>query len=163
MMPTDCSVLRTITILPNIRISRELSRFYAHIEFRSSSKYDAYGLFRAAHYHNPTQYSHIAGIIPLLCSYWGQNFLRLRCLRIVSCCALSQSYPIFAYRGNYPAFMLILSSETRQNKMPADCFVLRTLTILPNIRISRESSRFYAHIGAGPKVFRPLMSKLMWA
>ena len=70
-MPTDCSVLRTITILPNIRISRELSRFYAHIEFRSSSKYDAYGLFRAAHYHNPTQYSHIAGIIPLLCSYWG--------------------------------------------------------------------------------------------
>ena len=77
MMPTDCSVLRTITILPNIRISRELSRFYAHIEFRSSSKYDAYGLFRAAHYHNPTQYSHIAGIIPLLCSYWGQNFLRL--------------------------------------------------------------------------------------
>ena len=33
--------------------------------------------------------------------------------------------------------------------MPADCFVLRTLTILPNIRISRESSRFYAHIGAG--------------
>ena len=84
MMPTDCSVLCTITILSNIRISRELSRFYAHIEFRSSSKYDAYGLFRAAHYHNPTQYSHIAGI-----------------------------------------------------------------------------SRFYAHIEAGPKVFHPLMSKLM--
>ena len=25
------------------------------------------------------------------------------------------------------------------------------------------SSHFYAHIGAGPKVFHPLMSKLMWA
>lgn len=25
----------------------------------------------------------------------------LRCLRIVPCCALSQSYPIFAYRGIY--------------------------------------------------------------
>ena len=24
------------------------------------------------------------------------------------------------------------------------------------------SSHFYAHIGAGPKVFYPLMSKLMW-
>ena len=71
MMPADCSVLRTPTILPNIRISRELSRFYAHIEFRNSSKYDACGLFRATHSHNPTQYSHIAGIIPLLCSYWG--------------------------------------------------------------------------------------------
>ena len=47
--------------------------------------------------------------------------------------------------------------------MPTDCSVLRTITILPNIRISRESSRFYAHIGAGHKVFRPLMSKLMWA
>ena len=33
--------------------------------------FDAYGLFRATHSHNPTQYSHIAGIIPLLCSYWG--------------------------------------------------------------------------------------------
>jgi len=26
---------------------------------------DAYGLFRAMHFHNPTQYSHIVGIIPL--------------------------------------------------------------------------------------------------
>ena len=25
------------------------------------------------------------------------------------------------------------------------------------------SSHFYAHIGAGPKVFHPPMSKLMWA
>ena len=48
---------------------------------------DAYGLFRAAHSHNPPQYSHIVGL----------------------------------------------------------------------------SSHFYAHIGAGPKVFRPHMSKLMWA
>ena len=45
--------------------------------------------------------------------------------------------------------------------MPTDCSVLRTITILPNIRISRELSRFYAHIEAGPKVFHPLMSKLM--
>ena len=49
--------------------------------------FDAYGLFRAAHSHNPPQYSHIVGL----------------------------------------------------------------------------SSHFYAHIGAGPKVFRPHMSKLMWA
>ena len=49
--------------------------------------FDAYGLFRAAHSHNPPQYSHIMGL----------------------------------------------------------------------------SSHFYAHIGAGPKVFRSHMSKLMWA
>ena len=48
--------------------------------------YDAYGLFRAAHSHNPAQYSHIVGYI----------------------------------------------------------------------------SHFYAHIGAGPKVLPPPMSKLMW-
>ena len=48
--------------------------------------YDAYGLFRALHSHNPPQYSHIVGL----------------------------------------------------------------------------SSHFYAHIGAGPKVFHPSMSKLMW-
>jgi hypothetical protein len=49
--------------------------------------YDACGLFRASHFHNPPRYSHIVGDI----------------------------------------------------------------------------SRFYAHIGAGPKVFHPLMSKLMRA
>ena len=48
--------------------------------------YDAYGLFRALHSHNPPQYSHIVGL----------------------------------------------------------------------------SSHFYAHIGAGPKVFHPPMSKLIW-
>ena len=47
---------------------------------------DTCGLFRAAHSHNPAQYSHIVGL----------------------------------------------------------------------------TSHFYAHIGAGPKVFQPLMSKLMW-
>ena len=52
-----------------------------------SPNYDAYGLFRALHSHNPPQYSHIVGL----------------------------------------------------------------------------SSHFYAHIGAGPKVFHPPMSKLMWA
>ena len=49
--------------------------------------FDACGLLRATHSHNPTQYSHIVGL----------------------------------------------------------------------------SSYFYAHIGAGPKVFHPPMSKLMWA
>ena len=49
--------------------------------------FDTYGLLRATHYCNPTQYSHIVGL----------------------------------------------------------------------------SSHFYAHIGAGPKAFHPLMSKLMWA
>ncbi|MFQ8982411.1 MAG: hypothetical protein ACLR6I_19400 [Waltera sp.] len=35
---------------------------------------------------------------------------------------------------------------------------------LPNIsHIVGLSSHFYAHIGAGPKVFHPPMSKLMWA
>ena len=34
-------------------------------------------------------------------------FPKLRCLRIVSCYALPQSCPIFAYRGMYPTFMLI--------------------------------------------------------
>ena len=48
--------------------------------------FDAYGLLRATHSHNPTQYSHIVGL----------------------------------------------------------------------------SSHFYAHIGAGQKVFHPFMSKLMW-
>ena len=48
--------------------------------------FDTYGLLRATHYHNPTQYSHIVGL----------------------------------------------------------------------------SSHFYAHIGAGQKVFLPHISKLMW-
>ncbi|MDE8698533.1 MAG: hypothetical protein E6529_11135 [[Ruminococcus] lactaris] len=52
-----------------------------------SGSYDAYGLLRATHSHNPTLYSHIMVLTP----------------------------------------------------------------------------HFYAHIGAGPKVFHPPMSKLMWA
>jgi len=51
------------------------------------SGFDTYGLLRATHFHNSTQYSYIVGL----------------------------------------------------------------------------SSHFYAHIGVGPKVFHPLMSKLMWA
>ena len=61
-----------------------------HHKMMSGSKapdFDACGLLRATHSHNPTQYSHIVGL----------------------------------------------------------------------------SSHFYAHIGAGPKVFHPPMSKLMWA
>ena len=34
---------------------------------------------------------------------------------------------------------------------------------VPASHIVGLSSHFYAHIGAGPKVFHPLMSKLMWA
>ena len=58
----------------------------AHVDLDLLLPYDANGLFCVTHSHNPTRYSHIAGL----------------------------------------------------------------------------SSRFYAHIGAGPKVFHPLMSKLMW-
>ena len=40
--------------------------------------------------------------------------------------------------------------------MPTDCSVLRTPTILPNIRISWDyHPALYAHIGAGSKVFHP--------
>ena len=60
--------------------------FYCMMLGAKAPNYDAYGLFRASHSHNPPQYSHIVGL----------------------------------------------------------------------------SSHFYAHIGAGPKVFHPLMSKLMW-
>ncbi len=42
--------------------------------------------------------------------------------------------------------------------MLTDCYVLRTPTILPQYsHIVGLSSHFYAHIGAGPKVFHPLM------
>ena len=60
---------------------------YTKISGSKAPDFDACGLFRAAHSHNPIQYSHIVGL----------------------------------------------------------------------------SSHFYAHIGAGTKVFRPTMSKLMWA
>ena len=49
-------------------------------------------------------------------------------------------------------------------KMPTDCFVLRTLTILPTIRISQDyHPAFMLMLGAGPKVIRSLTSKLVWA
>ena len=48
--------------------------------------------------------------------------------------------------------------------IPTNCSVLRTPTILPQYsHIVGLSSHFYAHIGAGPKVFHPPMCKLMWA
>ena len=65
--------------------------------------YDAYGLFRALHSHNPLQYSHIVG--------------------------LSSHFYVYAP----------LRSE--QNEHPLDVLL---------------------HIGAGSKVFHPLMSKLKW-
>jgi hypothetical protein len=45
--------------------------------------------------------------------------------------------------------------------MPADCSVLRTPTIRPNIRISRDYYPAFMLI-SGRKVFHPFMSKLMW-
>ena len=87
-MITDYSVLRTLTIRPNIRIFWDLyftfiltlgqiPRTFTHL-LASSYKFkpfyfwiiymmlgskapncDAYGLFRATHSHNPPQYSHI--------------------------------------------------------------------------------------------------------
>ena len=65
--------------------------------------YDAWGLFRALHSHNPHQYSHIVG--------------------------LSSHFYLYAP----------LRSE--QNEHPLDVLL---------------------HIGAGPKVFHPPVSKLMW-
>ena len=48
--------------------------------------------------------------------------------------------------------------------MPTDCYVLRTLAILPVIRISRDiHPAFMLMSGAGPKPCRPYMSKLIWA
>ena len=65
----------------------KLSIFFNNMMSGSKAPdFDAYGLLRATHSHNPTQYSHIVGL----------------------------------------------------------------------------SSHFYAHIRAGPKVFHPPMSKLMW-
>ena len=64
-----------------------LYNLYYMMSGSKAPDFDAYGLLRATHSHNPTQYSHIVGL----------------------------------------------------------------------------SSHFYAHIGAGPKVFHPPMSKLMWA
>ena len=65
----------------------EILRIYKIMSGSKAPDFDAYGLLRATHSHNPTQYSHIVGL----------------------------------------------------------------------------TSHFYAHIGAGPKVFHPPMSKLMWA
>ena len=71
------------------QIQNDIFHTFLHILMSGSKApdFDAYGLLRATHSHNPTQYSHIVGL----------------------------------------------------------------------------SSHFYAHIGAGPKVFHPPMSKLMWA
>ena len=65
--------------------SKALTYKQAYVRLKSTN-FDACGLFRATHSHNPIQYSHIVGL----------------------------------------------------------------------------SSHFYAHIGAGHKVFHPLISKLMW-
>lgn len=45
--------------------------------------------------------------------------------------------------------------------IPTDCSVHCTPAILPNIRISRDKSHFYAHIGASTKAIHLFMSKLI--
>ena len=47
--------------------------------------------------------------------------------------------------------------------MSTDCYVLRTPTILPNIRISWDYHPTFMLISGRVLVFHPLMSKLMWA
>ena len=75
-----------IFIIPSLKMPENVHKDVKMLGSKAPD-FDAYGLFRATHSHNPTQYSHIVGL----------------------------------------------------------------------------SSHFYAHIGAGPKVFHPHMSKLMWA
>ena len=84
---TDKNPALTLFIVQNFPLPSFHSSFNIVMSGSKAPDFDAYGLFRATHSHNPTQYSHIVGL----------------------------------------------------------------------------SSHFYAHIGAGPKVFHPPMSKLMWA
>ena len=79
----NTTVLYHITSL----LCQKIPWSYKMMSGSKAPDFDACGLLRATHSHNPTQYSHIVGL----------------------------------------------------------------------------SSHFYAHIGAGPKVFHPPMSKLMWA
>ena len=84
---TDKNPALTLFIVQNFPLPSFHSSFNIVMSGSKAPDFDAYGLFRATHSHNPTLYSHIVGL----------------------------------------------------------------------------SSHFYAHIGAGPKVFHPPMSKLMWA
>ena len=84
---TDKNPALTIFNVQNFPLPSFHSSFNIVMSGSKAPDFDAYGLFRATHSHNPTLYSHIVGL----------------------------------------------------------------------------SSHFYAHIGAGPKVFHPPMSKLMWA
>ena len=61
-------------------------------------------------------------------------------------------------------FILIMLGTKTSTLMPTDCSVLCTPTILPTIRISWDCHPTFMLIsGAGPKVFRPLMNKFIWA
>ena len=83
---TDKNPALTLFIVQNFPLPSFHSSFNIVMSGSKAPDFDAYGLFRATHSHNPTLYSHIVGL----------------------------------------------------------------------------SSHFYAHSGAGPKVFHPLMSKLIW-
>ena len=89
-------------VMETLRI-RHFFLFFKMMWVSKVPNYDAYGLFRALHSHNPLRYSHIVG--------------------------LSSHFYVYAP----------LRSE--QNEHPLDVLL---------------------HIGAGPKVFHPPMSKLMW-
>ena len=59
---------------PPFLYSHKMSDFptLTFMSWGKSPNYDAYGLFRALHSHNPTQLFAYCGIvIPLLGSYWG--------------------------------------------------------------------------------------------
>ena len=73
-------------------------------------------------------------------------------------------FALFIQIGSMLYFFYKMSGSKPPTLMPTDCSVLRTPTILPNIRISWDYHPTFMLIsGAGPKVFHPPMSKLMWA
>ena len=50
--------------------------YYTKISGSKAPDFDASGLFRATHYHNPTQYSHIVGLSSHFYAHIGGRVLR---------------------------------------------------------------------------------------
>ena len=85
------------------------------------------------------------------------------------CSALPQSYTLFAYRGTYIPLLCSYCGVSQGHettsvqaqvvsvfcilliRIPTDCYVLRTLAILPRIRISRDYISLLSSCGAGYK------------
>ncbi|MBE5878569.1 MAG: hypothetical protein E7288_01130 [Lachnospiraceae bacterium] len=78
---------------------------------------DSYGLLRAAHSRNPTPYSHTAKL--------ARRFYA----HIVACPKVMK--PLLCKHKWFPYSHTAI-------RIPTDCYVLRTLAILHNIRISRS-------------------------